>query len=442
MNLLQHLREQLNSINIPSCVYIAYSGGLDSHVLLHGLTQLRRQIPGLSLQAMHVHHGLSPHADEWVKHCRMVCEALQVEFHCEYLDSAPGPGESVEAWAREARYAVFAKKLPAGNVLLTAHTQDDQAETVLLQLLRGSGPKGLAAMPQNQIFFSGRLLRPLLNLSRRQLHEYAIQQNLIWLEDESNIDQRFDRNFLRHRVMPLLRERWPGTTKNISRSASHCAEAAAGLSELARIDLGGHSSALLPLELLRALSPPRQRNLLRHWLKDSGCRLPNTRHIQRIQQDLINGRVDSQPQVSWDGWVIRRYRQSLMVEAAASTVKMDECIAWDLSAPLPLPERLGELVAVQQVDGGISLRIDPRRLNVRFRRGGERCRLTGKNQTAALKKLFQQWGVPPWQRSTIPLLYQDDELVAVIGYAICAPFAAAAGETGWKITIRSDFRAA
>ncbi len=335
-------------------------------------------------------------------------------------------------------------------MLLTAHTQDDQAETVLLQLLRGAGPKGLAAMPQIQIFFSGHLFRPLLNLSRRQLHEYAIQQNLSWIEDESNADQRFDRNFLRHRIMPLLRERWPGMTKNISRSASHCAEAAAGLSELARVDLnndprtesslqrellGGDSPGLLSLELLRALSPSRQRNLLRHWLKDSGCRLPNTRHVQRIQQDLINGRADSQPQVSWDGWVIRRYRQSLIVEAAALPVKINGRIYWDLSAPLPLPQ--GELVAVQQVDGGISLRIDPRRLNVRFRLGGERCLLTGKNQTTALKKLFQQWGVPPWRRSTIPLLYQDDELVAVIGYAICAPFAASAGEISWKITKRS-----
>ncbi len=277
------------------------------------------------------------------------------------------------------------------------------------------------------------MLRPLLNLSRQQLHEYAIQQNLNWIEDESNADQRFDRNFLRHRIMPLLRERWPGMTKNISRSASHCAEAADGLSELARIDLGDNCRKLLSLELLRALSPPRQRNLLRHWLTDSGCRLPNTRHMQRIQQDLINGRVDSQPQVSWDGWVIRRYRQSLMVEAAAPIVKVGESIAWDLSTPLQLPGILCELVAEQQIDGGLSLRIDPRRLNIRFRMGGERCLLDGKNQTTALKKLFQQWGVPPWQRSTIPLLYQDDELVAVIGYAICAPFAAPPGEISWKI---------
>ena len=296
------------------------------------------------------------------------------------------------------------KSYHAGNVLLTAHTQDDQAETVLLQLLRGAGPKGLAAMPQNQIFFSGRLLRPLLNLSRRQLHEYAVQQNLSWLEDESNADQRFDRNFLRHRVMPLLRERWPGMTKNISRSASHCAEAAAGLSELARIDLGGHSPALLPLELLRALSPSRQRNLLRHWLKDSGCRLPNTRHIQRIQQDLINGRVDSQPQVSWDGWVIRRYRQSLMVEAAAPTVKMDECIAWDLSAPLPLPGILGELVAVQQVDGGISLRIDPRRLNVRFRSGRRALPFDWKKPDGRIKKIIPAMGGPALAAIDYPII--------------------------------------
>jgi tRNA(Ile)-lysidine synthase len=431
--LISHLREQLVLAPTAQSYAVAYSGGLDSHVLLHALVKLREQLPGLGLCALHVHHGLNPNADQWVAHCQAVCAALQVEFHCELLSSAPAPGDSVEAWAREARYAAFAQRLKAHEVLLTAHTEDDQAETVLLQLLRGSGPKGLAAMPQLQTFASGYLLRPFLNLSRRQLYEYAHQYGLKWIEDDSNSDMRFDRNFLRHRIIPGLRERWPQAAKNISRSAQHCAEASLNLHELASLDLTTPFTELLPIERLQVLSPARQRNLLRHWLVSLGRRLPNTRQMQRIQQDLINGRVDSQPQISWDGWIMRRYRQHLMMEPLKSTVNITDRMLWDLSAPLQLPHQLGELHARRELDGGLSMQIDPQRLTVGFRRGGERCRPAGKNHSVELKKLFQQWAVPPWQRSTVPLLFHDNEIAAIIGYTTCEPFTAAPGEISWRI---------
>ena len=440
MQLIEHLKNQLISIadlhgNQQLC--IAYSGGLDSHVLLHLMSQLRAQNSEWSLRAVHVHHGLSPHADRWVEHCRTVCVDLNIDFHCEYLHESLPTGESVEAWARQARYAALEKSLTPGAILLTAHTQNDQAETVLLQLLRGAGPKGLAAMPQQQVFASGLLFRPLLNLTRQQLHEYALQQKFSWIEDESNADHRFDRNFLRHRIIPVLRERWPQLEKNISRSAQHCAEAISGLEDLARLDLSAKISEQIPqtlsIELLRTLSPARQRNLLRYWLSGLGCRLPNTRHMQRIQQDLVNSSVDSQPQVSWDHWIMRRHRQWLIVERKAATMNLTEFLPWDLSAPLELPHGLGRLVAVQQLNGGLSLNINPEQLTIRFRRGGERCRLAGKNQSTSLKKLFQEWDIPSWRRSTIPLLYYGDELAAIIGYGICAEFAAHQGERGWSI---------
>lgn len=312
---LEHLYTELSSLDCSQEIWIAYSGGLDSHVLLHAAAQLRQQIPQLNLQAIHVHHGLSPQADHWVAHCQGVCAQLAAPLICEYLRDAPQPADSVEAWARESRYRVFAKVLPPNALLLTAHTQDDQAETVLLQLLRGAGPKGLAAMPQQQVFAAGRLCRPLLNFTRSQLHDYALQNNLIWIEDESNLDHRFARNFLRHQILPLLRQRWPAVASNLARSARHCAEAAENLTELAQLDLAHDMPQTLSLELLRRLSPARQRNVLRYWLQQQGCRLPNTQHIYQIQRDLINGRPDSRPQVHWGQWTLCRHHKALVLSS-------------------------------------------------------------------------------------------------------------------------------
>lgn len=431
--LLKYLLQQLDPLENNRPYYIAYSGGLDSHVLLHAMAQLRYQFPGLSLHAIHVHHGLSPNADSWADHCRRVAMALNIDFRCEYVQKSPAPGDSIEAWAREVRYAVFARHLLPNSILLTAHTQDDQAETLLLQLLRGAGPKGLSAMPRRQVFSSSYLLRPLLNLTRQQLQEYAVQYQLTWIEDDSNINPRFDRNFLRHQVMPVLRQRWPAAGRNIARSAGHCAEAAAGLAELAHHDLAAYASApALPIAALSGLSPSRQRNALRYWLSNLGCRLPNTRHMQQIQQDLINGRLDSRPQVNWGSWAIRRSQQSLIVTPVVTQLALPQEISWDLSMPLQLPGGLGELRAIKQI-GGLTLSIDPANLKIRFRHGGERCRPEGRAHSTTLKKLFQEWRVPVWQRSTIPLLYYQDELAAVIGHCVCTPFAAPAGQMGWAI---------
>ena len=438
--LLDYLRDQLVSQRAtPQAFCIAYSGGLDSHVLLHLMAQLQQQFPTIALRAIHVHHGLNPRADSWVEHCRHTCAGLNIDFHCEYLQGSPSRGQSVEAWARESRYAALAKHLSSEEWLITAHTEDDQAETVLLQLLRGAGPKGLAAMPQCQSLASGYLYRPLLNFSRAELQEYAKCNHLLWLEDDSNSDLRFDRNFLRHQIIPVLRQRWPGLSPNLARTAEHCAAAAHNLRELAQQDLGEYVQAkILPLPVLQILSPDRQRNALREWLTQLGCRLPNTRHIHRIQQDLLAGRNDSQPQVSWDCWTIRRYRQELIVTAVhAANLTIPQNIRWDLSSPLLLPDSLGTLTAVKEKNGGLSLAIDPGRLSIGFRLGGERCRLPGKNHSTALKKLFQQWQIPPWQRDSIPLLYHDDQIAAVIGYCICAPFAASPHEISWKITFYS-----
>lgn len=437
--ILDCLRDQLVFLSDASPAFcVAYSGGLDSQVLLHAMAQLRKQFPHLILRAIHVHHGLNLQADNWVNHCRNVCAEFKIDFHCEYLLDSPAPGLSVEAWARDSRYAVFASHLTHHECLLTAHTQDDQAETVLLQLLRGAGPKGLAAMPQRQSLGSGFLHRPLLNFSRSRLQQYADEFGLSWVEDNSNDDLRFDRNFLRHSILPALRERWPSASQNLARSAQHCAAAADILSAVARQDLGEQACAkTLPLAVLNRLPLDRQRNALREWLHQLGCRLPNTGQLERIERDLLQGRVDAQPQVSWGCWTLRRYRQELMVianDAGKPSENLPPATPWDLSTALKLPGALGVLTATQERCGGLSLSIDTSRLSVGFRQGGERCRLAGKTHSVALKKLFQEWRIPPWRRGQIPLLFEGDELVAVIGYGVCANYAASPQDIGWQIS--------
>lgn len=435
-SVLECLSQQLSGLPSNQHYLIAYSGGLDSHALLKAMALWRTQHSPVLLTAVHVHHGLSPRADQWVAHCRHIANELQIDFYCEYLDTAPPRGGSVEAWARESRYAALARHMLKDSVLLTAHTQDDQAETVLLQLLRGSGPKGLAAMPQQQTWSAGRWIRPFLNLNRRCLQEFVGKHALHWIEDESNAQLRFDRNFIRHQITPVLRRRWPEFANNLARSAQHNAEAAVNLNELAQTDLQGKNiSEPLPVELLKNLSAARQRNLLRYWLSAQGCRLPSTRQMQRIQQDFIHSRTDSQPQIHWGVWSLRRFRQHLVVCQNFSAIKKLAPIFWDLSCPLQLPNEIGQLQAKQGLDGGLSLNLNRQALTIQFRQGGERCRLAGKSQSSLLKKLFQEWNVPPWQRACIPLLFHGDELAAVIGYGVCAPFATSAGEIGWHICL-------
>lgn len=432
------LSQQLAGLPAQQHYLIAYSGGLDSHSLLKLMSLWRTQNSSISLTAVHVHHGLNPQADYWVEHCRRIASELQITFYCEYLDSSPPRGSSVEAWARESRYAALAKYMQKNSVLLTAHTQDDQAETVLLQLLRGSGPKGLAAMPQQQPFASGLWIRPFLNLSRSCLQTFAQQQALSWIEDESNAELRFDRNFIRHRIIPILRERWPEFSKNVARSAQHNAEAAINLNELALADLQGKNVfEPLSINLLKNLPAGRQRNLLRFWLGAQGCQLPNTRQMQRILQDLIHSRDDSQPQINWGECSLRRFRQHLFICRYCVPIEKLAPIPWDLSSPLQLPYKLGQLEVTQTHHGGLALNLNRQALTIQFRQGGERCRLAGRAQSSLLKKLFQEWKIPPWERAFVPLLFHGDELAAVIGYGVCASFAATEGELGWMIGFKA-----
>ncbi|MBA1444895.1 MAG: tRNA lysidine(34) synthetase TilS [Chromatiales bacterium] len=421
--------------------HVAFSGGLDSSVLLHALVRIRDRLPG-ELKAIHIHHGLQSEADAWGNHCRDFAGALEVPYQQINLALNPSPGESVEALAREARYRVLADLLQPDDWLLTAQHQDDQAETLLLQLLRGSGPAGLAAMAKTARLGKGWLQRPLLGFTRQALEAYAQSEDLTWVEDPSNRDLEFSRNYLRHEIMPRIQAHWPAASATLSRSAGLCADAQVLIDELAAEDMQrcrGSESGRLSVKVLSRLSEPRIRSLLRHWVRDQGVVAPGYRHLQRMLDECVLGREDANPLVGWGGMEVRRYRDDLFIGPRLPPHDAGLCLSWNGEAALTLPSGLGRLEVSLAEHGVDAERWQNGRIEVRFRRGGERCRPAGDSHHRSLKQLFQTWGVPPWLRDRIPLIFLDGKLAIIPGFAVCQPFVAAEGaaavQLDWKGTV-------
>ncbi len=429
------LLKQLKKFPPTQHYWVAYSGGCDSHVLLHALAALREQLAALNISALHINHGLSDEADDWAAHCEKVAADLDVDFKVVAVDAMGEAGESPEAAARQARYHIFENIMDEADGLLLAHHEDDQAETLLLQLFRGAGVRGLAAMPRHVAFGRGWLARPLLGLTRQQLRDYAQATGLRWIEDPSNQSLAFDRNFLRQNIIPDLLPRWPALAQTLSRAADHQASASTLLDELAADDLAtltGSRSGCLSIAGLGLLSRTRQDNVLRYWIHQRGVSLPATVQLQRIHDELLSAREDAQPQVGWATSVIRRYRDDLYLLPAK--VLQCEALSWDLKAKLGLSD--GRDLSVELHPGaGLKAALNARSdISVRFRQGAEVCRPAGRGQTHRLKTLWQEWGVPPWERDHIPLIYVGEEIAQVVGYCVCEPWQAGADEDGLLVT--------
>ncbi len=392
---------------------IAYSGGMDSHALL----SLAKAANATPLLAVHIHHGLSPQADSWAEHCRHICAEMGVPFELRHVDVTPQPGESSQAVARRERYHALADLMQKDDCLFTAHHQDDQAETVLLRLLRGAGVKGLAGIPVITPFATGYVARPLLGISREQLLDYAKAQGLKWINDPSNATLKYDRNYVRHAVMPHLKSRRPQLGNTLARAASLCAESAALLDELAALDLGQAApDKILPVSQLTPLSGARQRNALRYWLQQSGFSMPSQAQLAQMQDQLLYAAIDATPKISWADADIYRYRGNIYAMPAQHPHDASVVLPWNLEKPLSLPGELGHLHCEQDAEQGIRMPHVDEPVTVRFRQGAERCQFTHSGQSQSLKKLFQEWGVPPWERARIPLVYYGEQLVAVPGY--------------------------
>ncbi len=427
ISLRNHLSNIIHSYTSSKLFWVAYSGGMDSHVLLHAIAKLRDSVK-FQLRAVHINHGLNPQADDWVNHCQHICAELAIVCEVIQVQVQPKPRESLEACARTARYHAISQLLGNNDVVLTAQHADDQAETVLLQLLRGSGVAGLAAMPEKSSLGVGWLVRPLLNYSRSQLLEYA--KHLTWIEDSSNTDTRFDRNFLRHKVIPLLTQRRININKTLGRVAHHQAEANELIQILAAQDLQsciGKQSDQLFLPALTKLAPIRQRNLLRFWLKQLNLPIPSTVQVQHIINDVLTARADRQPLVKWQGGEVRRYQQHIFAMPNLPLLPTQD-INWLFPNPIELP--LGKLILAKMPLGGLNLPIATR-LQIRFRKSGEIFQWH--NHRHSVKKLLQNAKIPPWQRPFIPLIYLDNILIAIPNIGVTDKFVEQG--SGWQVSL-------
>jgi tRNA(Ile)-lysidine synthase len=421
---------------------VAFSGGLDSTVLLVALHWLSDRFPKDGLRALHVHHGLHPEADKWAGECEARCRELGVPFEVLRVDARPAPGESPEAKAREVRYRALAGQLKPGEVLLTAHHADDQLETVLIQLLRGAGPAGLAAMPLETDFGPGRHRRPLLAFERESLEDWARTQGLSgWLDDPANEERRLSRNHLRHEVLPALRVHWPAAAQSVARSARHCAEATALLDELGAIDAAACGDGeSLDIEAMRALSPARHRNLVRWHARQLGLVVPDERRLATLLAQALGAADDMQPQVRWPGVVALRHGGRLWLIAAERLAPPIETIEWpDPREPLRLPGGLGTLSLEPTTAGGLAAAaLESGRWRVVGRRGGEKLRLPRRGGSRSLKKLMHAAGVPPWWRARMPLLEIGGRLAAAGDLWIDESWWAPSGTKAWRLCWRDS----
>lgn len=422
---------------------VAYSGGLDSSVLLHLLVILQQKLrttPNapfqLQLSAMHVHHGLSAHADAWAQHCQQVCQQYAVPLQVVRVNVDKASGQGIEASARAARYEAL--KQAQADFICLAHHQQDQAETLLLQLMRGAGPKGLAGMAALDL--KQGLLRPLLDLSRQTLETYANANALRWVEDDSNLDTRYDRNFMRHHVLPLLETQYKGVHKTLSRTAQHMAETSELLDELAVMDAsqiamaGVYGNPLcLQVDKLAALTEARAKNLLRWWIAQHALTMPNAELLNQVLQQLISARKDASIDVHLSSeYSIKRYLGLAYIVQHVALDNFEERL-WQGESVIQLNAQ-DSLMFEKGLGKGIALKhISSTPLRIRMRAGGERFRLAHNRPSQTLKHIFQTHHIPPWLRERMPLVWLAETLVCIPNIGVDPSVAALPDEIGVSI---------
>lgn len=425
-----------NTLIPPGPVLIGYSGGLDSTVLLALFSEYSQRKQGLHpLKVIHVHHGLSPNADQWAAHCQAVCAQFDVPCIVERVQLIKGARQSLEDVARKARYDVFARYLTSGS-LLTAHHQDDQLETLLLALKRGSGPRGLAGMPPVLSFAQGKLIRPLLNISREAMALWASEQGLSWIEDESNADDAYDRNFLRNQIIPHLKSRWPEFGKTAARSASLCAEQEALISEVVQQDLATLMTEYQSLDIakLSVLSIVRRKQVMRHWLRELTGSVPSAHQLELMWHEVALAREDAMPAVMWEAGSVRRYRNQLW-----QVPPLPE-IVFTSQHPIELNQAystgIGRLSLQQTSADSCGLRKPNSNevVSIRFNLlGSEKIQPANRTHHRELKKLWHEWHVAPWLRSLWPVICYNDVIVAIPGLCIVKEFQCVNDEEKLKI---------
>lgn len=416
-------------------VLLGLSGGVDSVALLAVLAELGATMR-FSLRALHVNHGISPNAPRWAEFCADICRRLGVPLQVVAADLTPYRSFGLEGAARRARYAILARE--DADFIVLAHHRDDQAETLLLQLLRGAGLAGLAGMPAERLLPDSRtrVLRPLLKASRADIEAFARERGLTWIEDESNADLLRQRNFLRHRVLPLIEQQYPSARETIARAAAHLGEADALLGDLARIDLAvvGRGGAV-DAAGLRSLGRARAKNVLRFLCDANGVTAPSAARLDEFCRQLVQARSSAAVCVEMPGWQFRRFRGQVYLERTCAPMPREFREIWNGENALPLLA-LGGVLRFKPEEGlGVSAALLKRaQVTVRLRRGGERLQPDCRRPRRTLKNLLQELRIPPWRRARMPLVYCGEQLVCAPGIGEDCAWKAAKGEPGLIIS--------
>ena len=423
-------------------VLVAFSGGVDSTVLLHALSQ---QLPPHRLLALHVDHSIQAGSGGWAMHCVKVCHQWGIPIRKTVLTPA-ARDHLDEAAYRNARYAWFESLIQPGDVLVTAHHRDDQVETVLYRLLRGSGVHGLGGIQPERPFGSGVLARPFLGCSRSDITAYAAEQGLSWVTDPSNEDRRYDRNFLRHEIIRPLAARWPASGRNIDRAARHLRHAHALLEEIAGQDydelwepaanccLGHHGC--MGVVRLEGLSIGRRFNLLRYWMSRNGYQPSGTKRLDELWRQANLARGDGNVRVAWPDAEFRRFRAYLYLLPRQSMGPLPDSISWTTHIPIQCPGVGLRLHARVSNEG--SLRLKPEwstRLELSWLRRRVRLKPTGGQHRRRLRNIFQESRIPPWERRRLPMISRDGVAIGIPGVVLVDGFAAAAGHEGVEICL-------
>ncbi len=482
MSFVNRFQTSLESLSVPSenaHYVVAYSGGIDSHVLLHCCKKLN-----LTVRAVHVHHGLQNIADEWVNHCQSICRVLNIHLDVIYVDAKKNKGQSPEEAARSVRYQALRKNLIDGDCLLTAQHLNDQAETLLLQLFRTASTAGLSAMPVQRPLGKNSHLRPLLSFSRQEIEKFAEENSLNWIEDPTNQDVSYDRNFIRKEIVPLLESRWPKITGQLSTVARLQSNNLQVLEDMAAIDLANLINvpayqsiasfysvvSVLSLSRLKKLSSARRLNVLRYWIikmlrnqstnilpKISPIISPTRNLLEEMDRAVVNSAPDANPVITFSDFEIRKFHSdlyllklagpsfgSLTAHPCATTDKkhsdlehndLKQDIVWKPLSPVVIPALNIQLKSIDSIGEGLNKNLLNESLTIRFRKGGEIFHPVGRRHSQRLKKLLQEANVPPWDRESIPLVYYKDELIAVVGLWVCKQYAVSDDEEGWLVDV-------
>ncbi len=433
-SLTQDILKQCQQLSTPANICVAYSGGVDSHVLLDLFHQLQQANEIQNLRAIHINHGLQSQSDQWQQHCQNICDGYHVPLTVTRLHLAEQVSSGIEEAARNARYQFFESELSHDECLVMGHHMDDQAETILFRLLRGTGLSGAVGIPKKRKLAQGMLFRPLLDTPRKIIESYAHIRQLCWIEDPSNQTDYYSRNFLRNQVTPLLQKKWPSYLKSLQRFSSHCEEQAELAEEIALYDWQAvNEQQKLNIDKLKGLSTARQKNLLRYWSKHLLSTTPSHKELTELLRQF-HSTNRTQIHLSFAGSQVQQLGQWLVLAEKIKIREAFDNVEWkDLNELITLSN--GFRLHREFTENGLRPPLDNERVYIKMRQGGERCLPDYRQKSTNLKRIFQELNVPAWQRKSLPIIYYNDQIVAIPGVFICQAFKAQDNETSIQLVL-------